>query len=339
MRRRGAPLSFCLAVLLVALASMGGCTGASALVPRYTAGVRPIAWLSPAAARDRAALERWRSSVGEPVLPEAGSAAVAADRLTLISWNVAVGEGDISRLVRGLDGRGPIVLLLQEAYREGPAVPSSIGPLSMCASRLGGFDPNREDVQRVAHELGLRAYYVPSMRNGAPPQSYEDRGNAILSNLPLSDLAAIELPFERQRRVAIAATVNGRSPSGAPWTIRVVSAHLDNMVGVQRLLMSGGEYARARQSRALVSAFDGIAPLVLGGDFNTWFGFSDRAYLETLRSFPQTAVSDRRPTFRGLLRLDHLFFRLPQGWRAEFHRGNDRFGSDHYPLIATVDLR
>ena len=35
----------------------------------------------------------------------------------------------------------------------------------------------------------------------------EDRGNAILSTLPLSDLTAIELPLESQRRVALQATV------------------------------------------------------------------------------------------------------------------------------------
>jgi endonuclease/exonuclease/phosphatase family metal-dependent hydrolase len=67
-------------------------------------------------------------------------------------------------------------------------------------------------------------------------------------------------------------------------------------------------------------------------------GSALRSYLEAARAFPQTLVTDRRPTFMGLLRLDHLFFRLPPGWRAEFHRGNDRFGSDHYPLIATIRI-
>jgi endonuclease/exonuclease/phosphatase family metal-dependent hydrolase len=41
----------------------------------------------------------------------------------------------------------------------------------------------------------------------------------------------------------------------------------------------------------------------------------------------------------GLLRLDHLFFRLPDGWRGRFHRAAERYGSDHYPLVATIDLR
>jgi len=29
---------------------------------------------------------------------------------------------------------------------------------------------------------------------------------------------------------------------------------------------------------------------------------------------------------------------LASGWRATFTRGGSRYGSDHYPLIATVDL-
>jgi endonuclease/exonuclease/phosphatase family metal-dependent hydrolase len=178
------------------------------------------------------------------------------------------------------------------------------------------------------------------MRNGAPASSDVDRGNAILTDLPLSDFSAIELPFERQRRVAVAATIAGVSLVDTPWTLRVVSAHLDNMTtGPRRLWFAGSEYARVRQARGLLGALQGDAPLVLGGDFNTWFGFADQTYVETSRAFPGTSVSDRRPTFRGLLRLDHLFFRLPTGWRADFSRGDAAFGSDHRPLIARIRIR
>jgi endonuclease/exonuclease/phosphatase family metal-dependent hydrolase len=176
------------------------------------------------------------------------------------------------------------------------------------------------------------------MRNGPPAVSDEDRGNAILSSLPLSDLTAIELPFERQRRVAVAATLSGTSSAGAAWTLRVVSAHLDNVAGMRRLWVAGSGYARARQARALVTCLSDSAPTVLAGDFNTWFGFGDRTYLETARAFHAPPPTDRRATFHGLLRLDHMFFRLPDGWRARSERGSSRFGSDHYPLIATIDL-
>lgn len=324
-------------LVLAAATALSGCVGPYALVG-HKGPADSIAWLSPAAVPDRMALDRWRWGVGQPVLPPVTTPAMAGNTLTLVSWNVAVGDADILQCIRQLDRNAPLVLLLQEAYRSGPDVPRELAPLTSYASRLGGRRAGRYDVRSVAASLGLQVYYVPSMRNGGPTVSNEDRGNAILSNLPLGDLTAIELPFERQRRVAIAATVSGESLDGVPWSLRVVSAHLDNMLGLQRLLASGGEAARARQIRGLLSGLNGEAPLALGGDLNSWFGFGDKVYLEAARAFPQTLVTDRRPTFMGLLRLDHLFFRLPPGWRAEFHRGNDRFGSDHYPLIATIRI-
>jgi endonuclease/exonuclease/phosphatase family metal-dependent hydrolase len=241
--------------------------------------------------------------------------------------------------VRRRIGRdAPLVLLLQEVYRRGADVPAALGADAAVARRLGGISPDglRHDVAALATALELGMYYVPSMRNGAPSDSDEDRGNAILSNVPLSDLAAIELPFERQRRVAVAATVTGTSARGVAWMLRVISAHLDNRAGARRGWFAGAEFARARQARGLVSLLDPNVPTLLAGDFNTWFGFSDQAYLETARAFPQTRVSDTRPTFLGVLRLDHFFFRLPDGWRAEFHRESERYGSDHAPLVATI---
>ena len=77
---------------------------------------------------------------------------------------------------------------------------------------------------------------------------------------------------------------------------------------------------------------------MLGADLNTWFGFRAGAYREAAQAFPETHVTDRRATFRGMLRLDHLFFRLDDGWRAAYRRADDRYGSDHYPLIGTIDF-
>jgi len=215
-------------------------------------------------------------------------------------------------------------------------VPSRLSPAFAFAGHLGGAaaGSNCREIEDIAARLGLNVYYVPSMRNGGLT-SDEDRGNAILSNLPLTDLRAVELPFERQRRVAIAATIEGRATSGEPWHVRLVSTHLDNMSTIRRAWI-GAEYGRARQARELAALLQDSEPTILAGDFNTWFGFSDRAYLETIRAFPQTTVLDRRATFRGLLRLDHVFFRLRPGWHAEFRRAESRFGSDHYPLVGAL---
>jgi len=146
------------------------------------------------------------------------------------------------------------------------------------------------------------------------------------------------LPFERQRRVAVAATVSGHSSDGRPWRLRIVSTHLDNMVGARRGWIIGGEYGRIRQARALLQYLRGEGAVVLGGDFNTWFGFGERTYAEIARLFPDSDPLDRRPTFMGLMRLDHLFFRLPEGWKGQFRRAAERYGSDHYPLVGTLTV-
>jgi hypothetical protein len=36
--------------------------------------------------------------------------------------------------------------------------------------------------------------------------------------------------------------------------------------------------------------------------------------------------------------IDHMLFRLPDGWEATLVRVDDRYGSDHYPLLGFVRL-
>jgi endonuclease/exonuclease/phosphatase family metal-dependent hydrolase len=288
-------------------------------------------------------LARWSAAVGPPVVRSNSDVHVSpADTLLVVSWNTALGAGDLTRALRDMRAAHPqahVVLLLQEVYRGGPEVPGAAVEGIRFAGKLGGDVRHRREIEAIAEAEGLNLYYVPSMRNGSPLVSDEDRGNAILSTLPLSDFSAIELPFERQRRVAIAATVSGRHADGSSWNLRVVSSHLDNMVGAHRGWILGGEFARIRQARALVEYLQGEDAVVLGGDFNTWFGFNEGAAVEVARAFPDSDMGDRRPTFMGLLRLDHVFFRFPDGWSGHVHRGADRYGSDHYPLVATIDLR
>jgi endonuclease/exonuclease/phosphatase family metal-dependent hydrolase len=343
-RRRDRGRCICLITLLPFVAGVAGCVAGHTLVRRdatelrVAPGAEAIAWFSPAAADDAGTLARWRASVGPPVLPRPRITAPAAtDQVTIVSWNTALGAADVPAFVRALPNQGgPVVLLLQEAYRAGPEVPSRLERGRSFARRHGGAaHGGSREIEAIADALGFAVYYVPSMRNGSPSASDEDRGNAILSNLPLEDPAAVELPFEHQRRVAVAATITGRTTAGVPWQVRVVSAHLDN-TGSAKHAWIGAEYGRTRQARGLTGLLQDDRPTILAGDFNTWFGYLDRAYIETARAFPGTRVLDRRPTFRGLLRLDHVFFRLPPGWRADFQRGARRFGSDHYPLVGTL---
>src|SRR5918993_863141 len=309
--RRCALRAVWVCVVAAGISTAAGCVGGHALQSRRAESMGPIAWYTPQESRDVAVLENWRASVGPPVFAEHRASQVQpVDTLTLVSWNTALGAGDVERLVADLrraPRRGPIVLLLQEVYRAGDEVPALLRSGAAVASRLRGLraDGRRDEIEVTAAALGMSAYYVPSMRNGSPVVSDEDRGNAILSTLPLSDLAALELPFERQRRVGVGA------PRCGGW--------------------GGGNPPPAR---GLIQQLEGDTPLVLGGDFNTWFGFSDRAFRETARAFPGTRVTDRRATFRGLLRLDHLFYRVPEAWRVTWRRAEDGYGSDHHPLIA-----
>ena len=90
------------------------------------------------------------------------------------------------------------------------------------------------------------------MRNGEPGVTSEDRGNAILSTLPLSDLTAIELPLERQRRVALARDGDRDAPGGAATPLRLICTHFTNMVMHHFWVLS--ESGRLRQARALAQA-------------------------------------------------------------------------------------
>ncbi len=330
--------------------------GACCATPRPSAPA-PVRWARTAPARDTAVLARWRAAVGAPVLqPDPlGAGAPLGDDLVVVSWNVHVGGGDIPRLVEDLragrltDGR-PVrrfVLLLQEAYRSGPELAADPAPDAV-PERIAPLPPGgvRRDVVADARALGLALLYVPSMRNGlgVPGDSTgaqaEDRGNAILSSLPLADASAVELPFEAQRRVPVAATVHGRTAAGAPWALRVVAAHLDNRAAWSRPIASLGG-ARLEQARALAAAVAGERTIVVGADLNTWSAAPLERAIPFLRGqFPSTPPDPPGGTFPvglGITRpLDHMFFRLPDGWGATVLRVPDRYGSDHYPLLAEV---
>lgn len=308
---------------------------------------REIRWERDA--RSENALARWCAAVGgavvepEPAgderLPAAGA---GVDSLAVLSWNTHVGAGALEQLVEDLragrltEGR-PVrhfVLLLQEAPRAGAPVPELL-PQGARAGRAYYHEPpggERFDVVTLARRLGLALYYVPSMRNGA---RQEDWGNALLSTLPLAAFDAFELPFESRRRVAAAAVVEGTTTAGLPWRLRLASTHLD--VWSRRGLRSTFGGGRLRQARALVGslAMDSL-PTVVGGDFNTW-GLREPAITLLRQHFPDSPPPERKRTHSTTGRhLDYLFFRLPDCWTARYRRLDDRYGSDHYPLLGWV---
>lgn len=334
-------LAAALAAVVVGNAALSSAVPPPTCAAGADTGVR---WVRTAPHDEWGALDRWCAAVGPPARIEARRAPdVLTGPIAIVSWNDHVGAGDIDAFLADLragrlTGGSPVsafVVLMQEAYRSGPAVPGHADPALRWASAElpAGMHGPREDAVAAARRLGLDAVYIPSMRNGAPGETAEDRGNAILSTLPITDVAAIELPLERQRRVAIEATLNLRDAAGAEVPVRVVDAHFTNMVLHHLWLFS--EAGRSRQARALEQQVPRGGALVVGGDFNAWFGFHDAAYHALAAGVHAADVEDRRPTF-GPLRLDHLLFRLPAGWRTTVRRADSRYGSDHYPLVAEV---
>jgi endonuclease/exonuclease/phosphatase family metal-dependent hydrolase len=100
----------------------------------------------------------------------------------------------------------------------------------------------------------MSVLYVPSMRNGGASTRHlpTDRGNAILSSQPLSRPAAIELPGERQRRVAVTAIVEVKA-GGEPIALSIGS-HFDALAGPRSLWLFGAIGTRMAQAKSLMAA-------------------------------------------------------------------------------------
>lgn len=303
-------------------------------------------------------LARWRRNVGAPVALDLASRAPDGVRaLDVLCWNLKVGGARLGALLERLRGgefggagegpERPLVVLAQEAYRADGSVPARAPEPGAEGGDLTPPDP--EDVVEVARRHGLSLRYAPSMRNGA---ARSDRGNAVLCTAAIGHAHGFALLYLRQRRVAVAAEVEG-----VP-RLTLVSAHLDThrrpFSGDSRSYVPGG--ARAEQARRLAEAVvrrDGRGGVVLGGDFNTPLGERDPAFRALVRVglTPAHRAHAWRHTHHGPVRLllDHLLFHPGAGHiesvtvtRLDEHpsdRGASIFGSDHHPLLARVTLR
>jgi endonuclease/exonuclease/phosphatase family metal-dependent hydrolase len=360
------------AQVLFALLLLAGCVPGYTLRTESPVGVcarggpgEAVRWVVPTEGPERARLDAWCGAAGPPVFVGTPYAPVAdSGDLVVVTWNVHAGSGDLVALLRQLGvscgetgpvagtarartgaapgelGASPrLVVLVQEAWRGGPPVPPP-PPGVPLPSRIDKAPPDgpRIGTPEVAERCGLAVLYVPSMRNGAGrgPDS-EDRGNAILSTLPLTRPAAIELPLETQRRVAVSAVVDG--PGDVP--LRVTSLHLDVASSLLRVLRTGNA-TRVRQGLATADALDtldaaepGIASL-MAGDLNTWT--ADETVVQRLRlRFPESPPPPEEST-RGDFVTDHVFFRTDEAGRLEVVPGSvrvlpDARGSDHRPLL------
>lgn len=287
-------------------------------------------------------LDDWCSSVGKPVFrPPVSVTSADIAALQIVSWNTKVGGGRaedfVAQLQRDASERNAgLVVLLQETFRGGWDVPE-IYPRGLHVP--DAIRPRRPapDIVALATALDLWVAYVPSMRNGDATDlsTREDRGNAILSTEPLSDVVAIELPFGEQRRVALAATVSPRGSRARP--LRVITFHFD------------ADERRSRQADALSAAITAtvgttMTPVVAAGDLNARDGAND-ATVRALSSSIRLEDCGSGRTFRLPLRVDALFLgRLDfvfstlddAGLTRTCETMRDSMGSDHVPLMMTI---
>ena len=308
-----------------------------------------VRWIDSELDGDQKENNRWCAVVGPPVaITRPATTAPAIDSLCIVSWNAQIGGGDLFDLVSDLrsgiltNGK-PVrrfVLLLQEVLRISDDVPAVI-PRGGKVPRYKYYEPPdgiRRDLVEMSEWLGLNIFYVPSMRNGDPQ---EDRGNAILSTMPMHELTAIDLPYEVHRRVAVAASVRGTTTDGRPWTLRLCSIHLDHRSRLIRVFNSAG-VGRMRQARAVVDAIP-ETPAVTAGDMNTWAITYVEGVVEFMRDeFGQPYEFDEKNTIASKWlpdrRIDYMFFRVSGDCRANYRRLDFRYGSDHWPIMGWVPL-
>lgn len=302
-----------------------------------------VDWRVPKADDERLA-ERCRG-VGPVVLDAMPALAdtTPADTLLVVSWNAHGGVGDFGALVDSLTARRggrlpPVVFLLQEVSRD--------------EQRRNAARARAADIRDFAGAFGFSLLYVPSVRD---TDAGTDRGSAILSNLPLSDFEAIELPLERERRVVVAASVGGRHNGGGCWRLRVASAHFDPLAAAGGTFGRPPSRRRAAQPRALVEALGTAPATVLGGGFDAAWKQQDAAVRTLYASLPTGRLAPpeeathvlRTGQYLRFDQLDWLFFRLPGAEEAPRYEKLTRsrtdseesfFDSDHSPLLGRVPL-
>lgn len=297
---------------------------------------------------DARELARWCRAVGAPVVVETARAAAVPptlDQLAVVSWNAHLAEGELDALIAKLKageltGGAPVehfVLLVQELYRRGDAVPD-FDIADRSAHAIRPRDPEVADINGHAAALGLSIFYAPSMRNG--PELREDRGNAIISTEPLLDPIALELPLARQRRVTLGAAINVATSRGVR-RLELIDAHLEPLSSPKTLWVF--KNPREEQARAILDLLDEprytdpsqVAGIVVGGDFNTVRSGANETAIHLLKAW-STGLAQEDPRDTHMMgRLDYLFVRLPPEWSASTERIDDRFGSDHHPVLGT----
>lgn len=284
--------------------------------------------------------------------------AVSPSKIIIASYNIRYAVG--SRLISGgllrklgltgLSHRDQRVANnirgAASAFAEGRLLP----PVDVLALQEADKETKRTGRHHVARELAealkMNWIHVPAgLPRGVKPKERQwwldfeepidlhdpgDTGIGLLSRLPLSDVARIDLPWHEcawRPRLAMAATV-----SADHRKLRIFNAHVDPHAAV------GGQL---EQLQVLIDyANKETGPALIMGDFNT---LSKTKVAET-RSFLEsqgysTPFPSGTPTWRGMgirLHADWIFARDVRitNWGV----ARPLAVSDHWPIWVAVDL-
>lgn len=242
-----------------------------------------------------------------------------ANQIRVLCYNIHYGQGtdgkyDIPRLAEVIRSTKPDLVVLQEV---------DVGVKR--SSRI-------HEAQRLAELTGMAVRYGPT-------QHYEGGlfGNAVLSRLPILDVAIHPLPYTESTaerttypRGAIAVTVKG--PLGAP--LRFISTHFQHNVPEDRL-------AEARAINQLFAADGDVIPTILAGDMNAVPDSEPIA--ELLKQWTSTADEPAAPTApstKPRSRIDYVFYRPASRFELiESQVIPEAVASDHRPVFAVLELK
>ena len=240
------------------------------------------------------------------IISPPGSSPVPDGPLRVASYNVHRWAG-----VRGGRAYDP-----EKAYDVLAELDADVVALQEVLRPVGDACPLRD----IARRLGLHLAFGVTRQHRRG-----ELGNAVLSRVPFAAAHVIDLSFGRlERRAAVAVTLAG---SG----LTVAATHLALV-----------DRTRARQVRALLHhprLADG--PAVLLGDMNAWRPTAasrelDAAFAERHHN---EAWPPSYPSVRPVLALDRLYARGARVTGLQAHASAaSRRGSDHLPIVATVEV-
>lgn len=231
--------------------------------------------------------------------------AIQTAPLRLVSWNLHYGVHpdagvDLEQIARSIEEQNPSIVTLQEVSR-GWVI-------------AGGTDM----ATWLAQRLDMRVAYTPAA----------DRqfGNVVLTNLPITSITRLALPYGAGPQERSALSVDIALPSGP---LRVTSVHLQNK-GEDRIP------TRLGQIDTLLTAQTDVPVLIIAGDFNAQPGSPEINEMTGAGFFSaQDASGDplalTGPSINPVKRIDWVFGRGVTFSNTEVL--SDALSSDHLPLV------